>query len=119
MDSREKAIELVTGVSRQDVILAAERLAPPIMALPLDFRTLQLWVQQVEREAPALVQLAQEQGRRAAAGLELDPTFVQERAAALELVTNRDALPAMVKRAKHRTAAGAARADRRPSRAKR
>ena len=73
VDSREKAIEFVTGVSRQDVILAAERLAPPIMALPLDFRTLQLWVQQVEREAPALVQLAQEQGRRAAAGLDLDP----------------------------------------------
>ena len=119
VDSKEKAIEFVTGVSRQGVILAAERLAPPIMALPLDFRTLQLWVQQVEREAPALVELAQEQGRRAAAGLDLDPRFVQQRSAALDLVTDRDALAAMLKRAKHRTAAGAARADRRPSRAKR
>ena len=110
VDSREKAIELVTGVSRQDVILAAERLAPPIMALPLDFRTLQLWVQQVEREAPALVEFAQEQGRRAAAGLDLDPTFVQQRLAALKLVTDRDALTAMIKRAKYRTAVSASRA---------
>ena len=119
VNSREKAIERMTGLSRQGVIPAAARLAPPIIALSLDFRTLQHWVQHVEGEAPALVRFAQDQGRRAAAGLDLDPEFVKRRADALKLVTNRDALAAMVKRATHRTAAGAARADRRPSRAKR
>ena len=119
MGSKEKAIECVTGVNRQGIILPPRHLAQPTMPLALEFRTLQIWVRQVEKEAPAWVQSAQEQGRRAAAGHELDPTFVQQRAAALELVTDRNALPAMVRRAKYKKAAGAARADRRPSRAKR
>lgn len=117
--SKEKAIEYVTGVSRQGVLPREEHLAQPTMPLALEFRTLQNWVGEVEKEAPAWVQSAQEQGRRAAAGHELDPTFVQQRAAALELVTDRNALPAMVRRANYKKAPGAARADRRPSRAKR